>query len=129
MSLSVDLRKRVMAAIDDGMRPTEAERVFKVSRSAIYDWFTLRAETNSLEPKSGYQKGHSHSITDWEKFRAFVEINKHRTVKAMIIEWEKLTGDKVTESPMERALKKIGYTSKKKLLVTPKPTPKNVKHF
>lgn len=29
----------------------EQTNVFKVSRGAIYDWFTLRAETNSLEPK------------------------------------------------------------------------------
>ena len=31
MALSVDLRKRVMAAIDNGMRPTEAEKIFKIS--------------------------------------------------------------------------------------------------
>ena len=47
-----------MAAIDNEMRLTEAEKIFKVSRSAIYDWFILRAETNSLEPKKSVYATH-----------------------------------------------------------------------
>jgi len=113
MAFSIDLRKRVIAAIDDGMRITKAAKTFKVCRSVIYDWQKLLEATSSLAPKSGYQKGHSHKITDWDKFKAFAEKHKHCTSPQMRKEWKKLADIDVSESVMLRALKKIGYTSKK----------------
>lgn len=117
MPYSVDLRKRVISAIDEGMRPSHAAKTFKVCRKAIYNWLDLREETNSLAPKTGYQKGHSHKITDWDDFKKFASQNKHLTVKRMTIEWEKINNKTISESAMEKALKKIGYTSKKNFWV------------
>jgi transposase len=128
MAFSLDLRKRVIAAVDSNMHVDEATKVFKVSRRVIYEWLELRKETGSLAPKSGYQKGHSHKITDWDQFKVFVEKHKHCASPQMRIEWKKLTGVEVCESVMLRALKKIGYTSKKKLLVIPKQTKKSVSY-
>ena len=113
--LSIDLRERVIAAVESGMRPTQAAKTFNVSRRVIYNWLDLRSKTNSLAPKSGYQKGHSHKVTDWESFKIFVETNKHRTVKGMIVEWQKANNKIISESAMERSLKKIDYTSKKNI--------------
>lgn len=73
----------------------------------------MRKETNSLAPKSCYQKGHGHKITDWEKFREFARINRNLTSAKMTIEWEKLTNVQISDTVIQRALKKIGYTSKK----------------
>jgi transposase len=129
MAFSIDLRERVIAAIDEGQRVTDVSKLFKVCKRVIYNWLNLREETNSLAPKSGYQKGHSHKITDWEKFRNFAENNQHCTVNQMIAKWAELTGITMSDSVMERALHKINYTSKKKLWVTLKPTKKNVKNF
>jgi len=120
VAFSIDLRERVIAAIDNGMQITEAAKVFKVCRSVIYDWQDLRKTTNSLAPKSGYQNGHSHKITDWDQFKLFAEKHKHCTSPQMRVEWKKLTSVDVSESVMLRALKKIGYTSKKKRLVITK---------
>lgn len=113
MSYSIDLRKRVVDAVDSGMSITEIAKIFKVCNKTIYLWLALRSTTNSLAPKTGYQKGHSHKVKDWDQFRIFVENNKHRTVKRMIVEWEKINNDTISESAMERALKKINYTAKK----------------
>lgn len=129
MAFSVDLRKRVIAAVDNGMRITDAAKIFKVGRSAIYDWQDLLKTTYSLEPKSGYQKGHSHKITDWDQFKAFAEKHRHCASPQMRTEWKKLTNVDVSESVMLRALKKIGYTSKKKHLIMPKQIKKNGKHI
>ena len=129
MILSIDLRKRVIGAVDGGMHIDEATQVFKVCRRVIYNWLELRKTTNSLAPKSGFQKGHSHKITDWDKFKSFVETNRLCTSPQMIIKWKELTDVNVSESVMLRALKKIGYTSKKKLLVIPKQIKKNEQHF
>ncbi len=129
MAFSIDLRKRVIAAINNDMQITEAAKVFKVCRSVIYDWQNLLKTTNNLAPKTGYQKGHSHKIVDWDQFKMFVKKYKHCTSPQMIIEWKKLTNVDVSESVMLRALKKIGYTSKKKLLIIPKQIKKNGQHI
>ena len=129
MALSIDLRKRVIASIDNGIQITEAAKVFKVSRRTIYYWQDLLKTTNSLVPKSGYQKGHSHKITDWDQFKVFAEKNKYCTSLKMRIEWKKLTNVAVSESVMLRALKKIDYTSKKKLLAMQNQIKKNEKHI
>ena len=129
MPYSVDLRERVISAIDGGMRITDAAKTYKVSRRVIYEWFDLFEQTHKLEPKSGYQNGHSHKITDWEKFKAFAEKHRHCASPQMRIEWQKITGIQMGETAMLKALKKIGYTSKKKLLVIPRQIKKNEKHF
>jgi len=127
MVFSFDLRKRVIGSIDSGMHIDEAVKIFDVSRRVIYEWLELRKETGNLNPKTGYQKGHSHKITDLEKFKAFANSNKQCTAPQMVIKWEQLAGVKVSERVMQRMLKKIGFTYKKKLLITPKQMQKNVK--
>jgi len=113
MAFSLDLRERVIKAVDGSMGVKEAAKLFKVSRRVIYEWLDLRNKTGRLVPKSGYQKGHSHKITDWEKFKSFANENQQSSSPQMIIAWEKLTNVKVSESVMLRALKKINFTSKK----------------
>ena len=115
MAFSVDLRERVVAAVDDGMSASEASTIFNVCIRVIYVWLDLRETAGSLEPKTGYQKGHSHTITDWDQFKKFVAAHCKSTSPQMIVEWEKLTQVKMSESVMLRALKKIGYTFKKNI--------------
>ncbi len=122
MVFSLDLRERVIGAIDNKMHVDEAVEVFKVSRRVIYEWLELRRNTGSLKPKTGYQKGHSHKIIDWEKFELFAKEHKGCTSPQMRVEWKKFTNVNVSESVMFRALKKIGYTSKKKPLIMQKLT-------
>jgi len=129
MPYSIDLRKRVIAAIDENMHVDEAVKTFKVSRRVIYEWLELRKKTGSLKPKFGYQKGHSHKIKDWDQFKSFAEKHKQYTAPQMIISWEKFTGVKVSENVMQRALNKIGYTSKKKHLAMLKLMKKSEQNF
>ncbi len=129
MVFSLDLRKRVIAFVDEGMHIDKAVKAFQVSRRVIYEWLELRRKTGSLTPKTGYQKGHSHKITDWKKFKEFANSNRHCSAPQMIIKWKRLTNVDVSESVMLRALKKIGFTSKKKLLIIPKPMQKNGNNF
>ncbi len=129
MPLSVDLRRRVLEVIDEGMTIKEAAASFKVCQRAVCNWLKLRKETGSLEPKIGYQKGHSHKIKDWDLFKEFIQKYQGLTSPYLIIEWEKLTQVKMSESVMLRALKKIGYSFKKKHLSTSNQMKKNEKNF
>ncbi len=113
-SYSVDLREKVMKALSD-LSVREVAKIFSITRRVIYHWINLRKKTQSLKPKVGYQKGHSHKITDWDEFRKFADTNKHSTVREMIPAWEKENNDTISSSVIERGLKKIGYSSKKNI--------------
>jgi transposase len=117
MALSVDLRERVIEAIEGGMRIVNAAKMFKIGRRSIYRWLDLKKETNSLAPKTCYQKGHSHKITDWENFKKFAEENRESSSPQMAKKWNMLTGSDVSDNVILKALKKIGYTSKKNFWV------------
>lgn len=110
---SVDLRKRVITAVDNGLHINVAVTTFMVSRRVVYKWLQLRRETGDLQAKSGYQKGHSHKIKDWDAFTAFANKNRQCTGPQMIVKWHELTGTNMSESAMYDSLKKIGFTSKK----------------
>jgi transposase len=129
VAISVDLRERVIAAINNGMRITEAAKIFKVGRCAIYDWQRLLKNNNNLTPRIGYQKGHSHKIKDWEKFKIFAEENREYSSPQMAAKWNTLTGSDVSDDVILKALKKIGYTSKKKLSGIQKQTKASVTFF
>jgi len=118
--LSIDLRKRIITAIDEGMSIENASSLFKVCQRVIYKWLALREEYNSLAPKFGYQKGHSHKIKDLDAFKHFVEENKYCTIGEMKVKWIELKAQNVSNATIQRTLKKIGYTFKKKALIIAK---------
>ncbi len=68
LGLSVDLRERVVAAVDDGTRVIEAAKLFKVCDRVIYQWLKLRKKTNSLKPITNHHTGHRAKIKDWDTF-------------------------------------------------------------
>jgi transposase len=114
---SYDLRKRVVQAIElDGMKKSEAVQVFQVSRNTIYLWLAQKANTGDYQAKPNQPKGNGHKITDWEKFREFVRANGDKTQEEMAKLWEMPISDRT----MSRALKKIGFSRKKKLMATEK---------
>ena len=125
MALSIDLRKRVIEAVDGGMRITDAAKMFKVCRKAIYNWMDLRKTTGSFAAKSGYQKGHSHKIKNWDQFKVFAESKKHCTIPQMMLAWKELAGEDISQPTVSKSLKKINYASKKKRLIIPKQNKKN----
>lgn len=129
MAFSIDLRERVIAAVEAGMRPVEAAKLFKISRKVIYNWKNLLKKNNSLAPKVGYQNGHSHKIKDLVEFKKFAEAHQQCSAPQMVIQWEISTGIKVSESAMLKTLKKIDYTSKKKLSVMSKRIKQSAKNF
>ena len=116
MPYSMDLRKRVVAAVKGGMKQTEASKVYAICRKTLYSWLKLEATTGSLEPITGFQKGHSHGITELEAFRSFVDAHPDYTQEEIAAHFS------VGSSTVGRTLKKIHYTRKKRV----KPTQKEV---
>jgi transposase len=111
---SDDLRQKVMTAIDRGEKKSHVSRMFNISRDTIDRWLKRRDTTGSVEAAMGYQRGHSHRIQDWEEFRAFAKKYGDKTQAEMAQLWS----GQMSERTMSRALARIGWTRKKRPMVT-----------
>ena len=102
MAYSTDLRKRVLAFIENGGRKTEAARRFSVQRSTIYRW--LAAEDPMTRKKTGPKqmrcldeaalKKHVADFPDWTQN-------------------ERASHFGVSEASIGYGLRKLGITRKK----------------
>ena len=108
----LNLRERVITAVRSGMTKTKARDTFDVCRQTIDNWLALEKEQGHLEPKSDYQKGHSHGIPDLSGFKKHVTTHPDQTQKEMAKDF--LVGS----STIGRALQKINFTRKKRVIRT-----------
>ncbi len=83
-------------------------------RNTIRLWLKRERETGDFQALPNQPPGNGHKITDWEKFTKFVEVNGDKTQ----VEMAQLWTEKISERTISRGLKKIGFTRKKKLMVT-----------
>ena len=105
-----------MKALDGGMKKTEASKTFNISRNTINLWLKRRNESGDYRAKKGYQQGYNPKIQDLEEFQEFVQKNSSKTQKEMAEAW----GEKISDQTIGKALKKIGFTRKKNLLISRK---------
>ena len=115
MPYPIELRERVLGAIDEGMSKWKAHQTFKVSRSTINDWLKLREETGSLEANTSYRRGPKPAIEDTEENRAFFEEHKYKTLEQMRKAWFEKAGEWFSDVTMSKTLKRFGYTRKKRV--------------
>lgn len=123
IAYSYDLRTKVINAIDEGMGKTQVSRIFKISRNTIDIWLKKREKTGDYQAEFGYQQGYNAKISDLEKFKEFAEANGSLTQKEMAEKWP----EKISDRTIGKALKKIGYSRKKKLTVIKKEMKKKEK--
>lgn len=110
-----DLRRQVIEAIElNGMKRCEASELFGISRNTIHQWFQLKAETGDVKAKPTAHRVHSHKITDWETFRAFVAAHPDKTQAEMAELWQ----DDISARLIVRSLQQIGFTRKKRPMAT-----------
>jgi transposase len=50
---SVDLRMRVVAAVDAGESPAEVAERYAVTERSVWSWLALRKSTGDVEPRKG----------------------------------------------------------------------------
>ncbi len=111
---SYDLRQKVVQAIKlDGLKISEASQIFSISRDTIRLWLKRERETGDFQALPNKPLGNGHKITNWEKFREFVEVNGDKTQVEMASLWQ----GEISARTISRALKKIGFSRKKKLRV------------
>ena len=112
---SYDFRQKVLQAIElDGLKKSEASELFNISRNTINLWLQRKAQTGDVKALPNRPPGNNHKIIDWEQFRAFAKNHGDKTQVEMAQLWE---GD-ISDRTISRALKKIGFTRKKRPTAT-----------
>lgn len=124
---SIDLRERVLQAIDAGMSKMTAHRTFRVSRPTIDGWLALRAQTGSLAPR----RPHHTRVRQLEgaAFEAFVVRHAHATLSEMAAAWQQETGALLSTMEFSRALRRLGWSRKKRVGTTRSATKRRAKRL
>ena len=126
-ALSMDLRERVVAAVDRGTPRKEIVRTLGVSEPTIRRYLRLRRERGSVAPKP-YPKRPFTIGQSVEQRRALwkqLEENYDATLEKHCQLWEGNQGVKVSISTMSRAIRhRLGWTYKKRVWVPPSETKK-----
>jgi transposase len=121
---SYDFRQKVLQAIElDGLKKCEASELFNISRNTINLWLQRKAQTGDVQALPNRPRGNNHKITDWEQFRAFAKTHGDKTQVEMAQLWQGDISDseallRSTDRTISRALKKIGFTRKKRPTAT-----------
>lgn len=111
---SHDLRKKVMEAIDLGVKRSNVALQFRIGKTTIYEWERRRNKVGDFKALKPGSVGYGHKVTDWEAFKAFAQTHGHKTQAEMAKEWE---GD-ISPQTISRCLHKINFTRKKRPMGT-----------
>ena len=108
----LELRERVLAAYERQGNKSLVCREFQIARTTLDDWLRWQAE-GRLKPVV-WSRGRQSSI-DWEAFRLWVEQSSFATVKELQVLYNARFSPAVSRTRLYEALKRIGYTHKKRL--------------
>jgi len=116
-SYSVDLRRKIVAAVERGMSKTQAARLFDVSLSSVKRYSRMARQGNSLDPKR--RAGRAPKVD--EKARKLLNQDMKERPAATIAErisfLEGITGERLSYSTIWRLLKRLGWSRKKGVCV------------
>jgi transposase len=121
---SLDLRLKVLDALDRGIPRREVVRIFGVSMPTLERYLRRRRRSGDLAPKPS--PGRTPSICStveerrmlWKQF----EENEEATLQRHCELWEGLGKARVSVSTMSRAVRKLGWTFKKRVWEPPSET-------
>ncbi len=115
---------RVLAAVDRGEPYAEVSRLFGVSLATIGRYVRRRRETGELAPRPSpgrtarICRGAEEHRALWEQLEESPEatLEEHRGL------WEERGGARVSVATMSRAIRRLGWTYKKRRWVPPSET-------
>jgi transposase len=119
---SMDLRERVLAAVERGTPRKEIVRTLGVSEPTIRRYLRLRRETGSVAPKPPPKRPFSIGQSVEQRRALWKQLEEHNdaTLEKHCQLWERNQGLKVSISTMSRAIRhRLGWTLKKRVWVPP----------
>jgi transposase len=110
---SVDLRERLLGAIDAGLSQAEASRLFGVGTSTITRWRQQRRTTGSLAPQPRPGRRPAIGPAQTAALQAQVAQHPDATLAEHCAQWARDQGVTLSVAGMSRALRRLGITLKK----------------
>ena len=111
---SVDLRERLLRAIDAGLGQAEAARLFGVGQTTIKRWKRRRRETGTLPPRPRPGPRHRLRPDQQPALEAQLRAAPDATLAEHWATWEQEQGIRVSVATMSRAIRRLGWTVKKR---------------
>lgn len=113
---SVDLRERVLAAIDRGMARSEVVSTFNISPASLKRWFASRRDTGDFGPRppSGGPEATFTSALD-DELRAQVEAFPDATLPEHAERWNTAHQSTISHWTIGRAIRRLSLSRKKSL--------------
>ena len=110
----MDLRVRVVEAVEGGMARTEVARVFAVSLPTIKRWLRQRRETSALAPKPVPGPAAVKTAGLPAALPARLAVRPGATLAEHCSWWQERTGVEVSTATMSRAITALAWTRKKR---------------
>ena len=110
---SVDLRRRIVSAVEDGMSKAQAARTFSVSLSSVKRYIDKAHRGESLAPKKRPGSAPKLDQKAMELLREDLNERPFANLQERCEYIEFMTGLSVSRSTMCRAIARIGPTRKK----------------
>jgi transposase len=111
---AVDLRERLLGAIDAGLSQAEASRLFGVGTSTIARWRQQRRETGSVAPKARLGRTPAIGPAQAAALRTQVAQHADATLAEHCAHWARDHGVTMSVAGMSRAIRRLGITGKKR---------------
>lgn len=112
---SLDLRTRVLDAIDLSMARSRAVQVFQVSLSSIKRWLLQRQQTGSLAPKPRPGKAATITPAQLPTLRFQLDQFPDATLAEHAQRWNADHGTTLSHWTLGRAIGRVGWSRKKRL--------------
>jgi transposase len=121
---SLDLRLKVLDAVDRGIPRKEVVRTFGVSMPTLERYLRRRKQTGQVAPRPSPGRTPSICATVEERRALWrqLEENADATLERHCELWEQRREVRVSVSTMSRAVRKLGWTFKKRVWEPPSET-------
>ncbi len=111
---SLDLRQRIVAAVEAGDSPAEVAEVFGVAVSTVYRYLALQDSQGNLTPKPIPGRPRSISSKDTPALIAQLEAAPDAILAEHCATWQQTQGTTVSITTMHRAIARVRWTLKKR---------------
>lgn len=110
---SIDLRERVLAAIDAGTSQTQVATTFRISERTISRWLARRSAGQPLAGGTGPGRPHGISAAALPALCAQLEAQPDATIADHLAQWN-AAHTPVSQSALVRAIRRTDWTRKKR---------------
>ena len=111
---SLDLRERVLAALDAGMSRADAVRIFQVSLGSIKRWLLLRRTSGDLTPQRPSGRTPIITADQHAQLRLQLEAAPDATLAEQASTWNADHDTTLSTWSMARAMRRLGWSRKKR---------------